>query len=74
MNVTVVCNAHDSSFGLLAYTIHIRFGRSPVRGPAILYAYDFFHKAIGTKDDLRAALKGNVEDAVTVYLKANFDL
>lgn len=55
------------------YSITTLFGQY-TPAPAILYNYPFGSAGSGREDDFKKAFKISVEDAVTAFLKANFDL
>ena len=54
------------------YQMEIAFGkRRPI---PILYDHNFGNIGIGSKDFIESILKDKVEDAITAYIKVNFDL
>ncbi len=55
------------------YVISVHFARyEPV--PKILLNYGFFYMGIGPADSIKRQTKIIIEEAVTVYIKANFNL
>jgi hypothetical protein len=55
------------------YSFSVFFSRYNPR-PSIYYAYNFGTFGIGEIDDALQSIKGSVEEAITAYIKANFDL
>lgn len=55
------------------YHLKIFYGRKHPSAP-MLFDYDFSYFGIGDRNNLISTLKTGVEEAVTVYLQANFDL
>ena len=55
------------------FSIDVNYGNATI-DPSVLYDFDFGSLGIGAKDFIRDGLKTNVENAITVFIKANFDL
>lgn len=55
------------------YVISVNFSSITEQGVPIAYDFDFGTIGMGKKENLEAKLRDLVEDAITVYLRANFD-
>nr|MDJ0919117.1 hypothetical protein [Woeseiaceae bacterium] len=56
------------------FVISVNFSSITEDGIPIAYDFDFGTIGMGKKETVETTLRSLVEDAVTVYLRANFDL
>ena len=74
LEVGVSCLEIETSPGFYSYHTNVRFGVAPQRGVYMVYTPGYTHLGHGERPDIVASVRGAVEEAITDYLQANFDL
>jgi len=75
LSVAVACFEISTQEGLYSYTTKIHFGTRGVQSVFMLYGFpDYGAVGVGGSDFIGNAVKSSVEEAITDYLHANFDL
>ncbi|MDJ0760381.1 MAG: hypothetical protein QNJ19_13355 [Woeseiaceae bacterium] len=72
LDVTVYCLKPAKTNPV--FVISVNFSSITEDGVPIAYDFDFGTIGMGKKENVEATLRSLVEDAITVYLRANFDL
>jgi hypothetical protein len=73
LSASIGCLEPDKPSGYQVFSIPLAFGSYNVR-PPVTYLYPYGFTGTGPKDDIISSFKNQVEEAVTDYIAANFDL